>query len=288
MKKSLFIPILLITITTFGQYKPNGKGNGLYGIGGDAVDKGWYFGIGLTYMMPYSPYKDIISVTDSLTKTTSTKSYLAQPKNSFGKSFTTQLGPMLEIGKFKMNSKRFINYIDYGLSWKWFRGGEDYTETTYVDHVETSKIENRATFSDHLISVNLNLGYRFDKSDDFFYLNGLGLNLDYHIIKSRGTNIQAPNNTSYTGGPDSFLGELHYFFGMGFKTKGRMIIMPMIETPILALLPFNHIKSNHPYNNTRHHPFLIRVRFMFLKKGSISCPAVYNPKGIDPNGNGPK
>ena len=50
-------------------------------------------------------------------------------------------------------------------------------------------------------------------------------------------------------------------------------------------MPFNHIKSTHPYANTRAHPFLLRVRFMFLKKGSKSCPAVYNPMGIDPNGN---
>ena len=119
-------------------------------------------------------------------------------------------------------------------------------------------------------------------------MNGLGLNLDYHIIKSRGETPQVPNNDNYTDGPADLLGELHYFFGMGFKTKGRLIIMPMIETPILALLPFNHIKSTHPYNNTRHRPFLIRVRFMFLKKGSVSCPAVFNPMGIDPNGNGPK
>ncbi|PCI99205.1 MAG: hypothetical protein COB15_04595 [Flavobacteriales bacterium] len=287
MKKLLIIPVLLLTLNAFSQYK-NKKGSGLYSTGGDAVDKGWFFGVGLTYMMPYSPYTDKISTTDSLTGVTRTDSYLAQPKSSFGKSFTTQLGPMLEIGKFKMTGKKFINYMDYSLSWKWFRGGEDYTRTTTVDNIETNRLETRGAFSDHLISGNFNLGYRFDKNDNFFYVNGLGLNLDYHIIKSRGETPQVPNNDNYTDGPADLLGELHYFFGMGFKTKGRLIIMPMIETPILALLPFNHIKSTHPYNNTRHRPFLIRVRFMFLKKGSVSCPDVFNPMGIDPNGNGPK
>ena len=248
----------------------------------------WFFGVGLTYMMPYSTYTDQITTTDSLTNITSTTDYLAQPKTSFGKSFTSQLAPMLEIGKFKMNNKRFINYLDYSLSWKWLRGAEDYTETTTTNNVQTSKIENRATFSDHLVSANFNLGYRFDKNDNLFYVNGLGLNADFHFLKSRGVNKQIPNNDIYTDGPSSFLGELHYFFGIGFKTKGRLIIMPMIETPILALFPFNHIKSTHDYNNTRHRPFLIRVRFMFLKKGSKSCPAVYNPMGVDPNGNGPK
>ncbi len=285
--KPILTLLIILPLIGFSQYK-KGKGNGLYGTGGDAVDKGWYLGVGLTYMLPYSPYTDKISVTDSLTNITTTNDYLAQPKTSFGKSFTTQLGPMLEIGKFKMTSKRFINYIDYGLSWKWFRGGEDYTQKTTINNIETEKIESRASISDHLISGNFNLGYRFDKTDDLFYVNGLGLNLDYHIRKKGETNLQIPGNENYTDGPASLLGELHYFFGIGFKTKGRMIIMPMIETPILALLPFNHINSTHDYSNTKHRPFLIRVRFMFLKKGSVSCPAVFNPMGIDPNGNGPK
>ena len=64
--------------------------------------------------------------------------------------------------------------------------------------------------------------------------------------------------------------------------------MPIIETPIFAIFPFNHIVSTHQYNNTRFRPILLKVRFMFLKKGSKSCPAVFNPMGIDPNGNGVK
>ena len=184
-----------------------------------------------------------------------------------------------------MNGKRFINYMDYSLSWKWFRGGEDYTETTTTNNIEAPKTETRAAFSDHLISANINLGYRFDKTDDLFYVNGLGLNADYHLIKGRTPTPEIPGNTDYVAGPNTFLGELHYFFGIGFKASKRLIIMPIIETPILAMLPFNHIKSTHPFSNTRARPFLLKIRFMFLKKGSKSCPKVSNPMGIDPNGN---
>jgi hypothetical protein len=285
--KAILLLLLIIPCIGFSQYKKGG-GNGLYGTGNNVVDQGWFFGIGATYMMPYSSYADNISGTDSETNLPTTTSYFAQPKTTFSKSFSSQFAALIEIGKFKMTNKKFINYMDYSLSWKWFRGGEDYRETTIKNNIVTS-IEQRATFSDHLVSANLNLGYRFDATDDLFYLNGLGLNLDYHVLKSRGENPQIPNNDVYTAGPRALLGgllgELHYFFGVGFKTKGRLMIMPMIETPILALLPFNHINSTHDYNNTRHRPFLIKVRFMFLKKGSVSCPAVYNPMGIDPNGN---
>ena len=220
-------------------------------------------------------YDNVTGETTDTLNPTLQHNYLSDPLGKFG--------GLVEVGRFKMNNKKIINYIDYGLTWKWFRGGEDYTHDS-LNLTSTDK----GSFSDHLISANINVGHRFDATDKLFFVNGLGLNADYHLIKSRTATPQIPENEDYTEGPDSFLGELHYFFGVGFKTKGRLVIMPIIETPVLALLPFNHIKSTHPYNNTRHRPFLLKVRFMLLKKGSKSCPAVYNPMGIDPNGNGQK
>ena len=286
LKYSLILLFVVPFLAFSQQYKPGKKG-GLYSTGQDNVDKGWFFGLGLTYMQPYSSVSETVEHPDSNGVIQSSETYFAQPKNTFGKSFATQFMLFAEIGKFKMTDRRFINYIDYGLSYKWFRGGEDYTAKYYNSNTLIDQVDVRGSYSDHLISANLNLGYRFDKTDDFFYVNGLGLNLDYHIIKGRTLTPAIPNNEDYKDGPNSFLGEMHYFFGMGFK-KGRLIIMPIVETPILALFPFNHIVSTHPYYNTRARPWLIRVRFMFLKKGSKSCPAVYNPMGIDPNGNGPK
>ncbi|OFY95052.1 MAG: hypothetical protein A3K10_15080 [Bacteroidetes bacterium RIFCSPLOWO2_12_FULL_31_6] len=281
MKKLLLIPFLLIVYTAVSQnYKPGKNGGGLYSTGQNVVDKGWFFGLGITYMLPYSPVSEKIETSDSLNQYTTT--YFAQHKNTFAKSFTTQFGPSVEIGKFKMNDKKIINYMDYSLSWKWFRGGENYSTTTFVNNNLTSSFETRGTYSDHFISANFNLGYRFDQSEKKFFVNGLGLNLDYALIKGRTGTPPIPNKT-YVDGPSSILGEMHYFFGIGFKTSKRLIIMPIIETPILALYPFNHIVSTHPYFNTRARPILIRVRFMFLKKGSKSCPKVYNPMGIDPD-----
>ncbi len=269
-------------------YKPGKKG-GLYNTGQNSIDKGWYFGLGITYMMPYSPVTENIESADSLGNTFRTR-HFATPKTTVMKSFTSQIGPFVEIGKFRMNDKRIINYMDYGLSYKWFRGGEKYQQQSFVNEVfiPASEIKQEGSFSDHNISAHFNLGYRFDKTDKMFYVNGLGLNLDYSFIKGRTGTTPIPNNEYNADGPGSIIGELHYFFGMGFKTGKRLIIMPIVETPIFAIFPFNHIYSTHDYYNTRHRPWLIRVRFMFLKKGSKSCPAVYNPMGIDPNGNGPK
>jgi len=277
LKYSLLV-VFIIPLMVFSQYKPGKAGGGLYSTGDEQVDKGWFFGLGLTYMWAYNNETTTIDSTDAASNTYKHK-YIGDPKGKFG--------AFLEVGFFKMNGKRFINYRDFGLSWKWFRGGEDYTYESYFNDDLVSAPTTEGSYSDHLISGNFNLGHRYDASDDLFYVNGLGLNADYHIIKGRSGTLPIPEK-DYVDGPSDLLGELHYFFGIGFKTGKRLIIMPMIETPILALYPFNHIVSTHPYFNTRARPFLIRVRFMFLKKGSKSCPAVYNPMGIDPNGNGPK
>lgn len=278
----IFLLLLAITsssVLTAQAYKP-GKSGGLYRTGDEKLDKGWFFGVGTTYMLPYNRETYQTEYTDSLTNTTYSEHYAAQPKNTFSKSLTTQIGPFLEIGKFRMTGKRVINYMDYGISYKWFRGGENFSQTSKVNDLETAYSKTRGTFSDHALSANFNIGYRFDKTEKTFFVNGIGLNLDYLLITSRDGGGIMPNKAHEF--PTSLIGEMHYFFGIGFKTKKRLIIMPMIETPILALYPFNHIVSTHDYFNTRHRPVFIKIRFMFLKKGSTSCPAVYNPMGIDP------
>ena len=166
-------------------------------------------------MAAYNNYN--LESTDTLNPSIDYK-YLADPKGKFG--------ALAEIGMFKMTERKFINYRDFGLTWKWFRGGEDYTNETYTNDELTSSSVIEGSYSDHLISAHLNFGYRFDASENLFYVNGLGLNADYHLIKGRTATPQIPNNEDYVNGPDAFLGELHYFFGIGFKTSKRLIVMP--------------------------------------------------------------
>lgn len=273
MKKILVLLSVVATSTVFSQqYKPGKGGGGLYSLADGKLDKGWYFGIGGTYMLPYLKNAETIEYTDTLNQTF-TQEYEASPTGKFGL--------MGEVGLFKITGKRVINYRDFGLAYKWFRGGEDFTQTTTLNNALYNQSETSANYSDHAISLHLNFGHSKDLSDKTFMVNGLGLNADYLLIKSRDA------GGSILGQEQKFvsdiLGEIHYFFGMGFKTGKRLIIMPMIETPIFALYEFNHIKSTHDYFNTRARPIIFKIRFMFLKKGSTSCPKVYNPMGIDPD-----
>ncbi len=276
MKKLITIILVVFTTTAFAQYKPGGKGNGLYNTGANEIDKGWFFGIGGTYMVAYPKTTYSTSVTDTANNITQFD-YTGDPKGKFGL--------FAEIGKFRMNGRKVINYMDYALAYKWLRGGEDYTLESTYNTTPLQPLTAEGGFGDHLLSANFRVGHRFDQNEKSFMVNGLGLNLDYHLITSRSATPQIPTNDDYADGPNSILGEMHYFFAIGFKTKGRLMIMPMVETPILALWPFNHVFSTHDYSNTRFRPILFRIRFMFLSKDSKSCPKVYNPMGIDPNNN---
>lgn len=271
--KTILITFILVVSTALQAqtYKPANNSGGLYRTGDEKLDKGWFFGLGITYMLPYLKENETIDFTDTLNQKF-TQTYTAKP--------TGKIGLFAEIGKFKINNKRIINYHDFGLSYKWFRGGENFESTTLLNNNPYSASNTTGSYSDHTLSLNYNIGHSYDVSDKKFIVNGLGLNADYFIIKSRN------NGGSILGTPQKFVsdfvGEIHYFFGMGFKTGKRLIIMPIIETPIFAIYEFNHIKSTHDYFNTRSRPILLRIRFMFLKKGSTSCPKVYNPMGIDP------
>ena len=278
MKSIKIVLLILIMVPFFGYgqtYKPGKKGGGLYNTGQNSIDKGWYFGIGGTYTLGYLTEKESLSF-DSLGNNYRTD-FIGDPCGA--------LGPYAEIGLFRMNNKKVINYMDYGVAYKWFRGGEDFTSESFFNDVSTGTTLIEGRFSDHYISGHFNIGYRWDQSEEKYFVNGLGLNLDYSIISSRSATFPIPDATYNPDGPASLLGEIHYFFGIGFKTGKRLIIMPIVETPVFAILPFNHIVSTHSYNNSRNRRIIFRVRFMFLKKGSKSCPKVYDPMGIDPNNN---
>ncbi|HRP60906.1 MAG TPA: hypothetical protein PK833_11585, partial [Vicingus sp.] len=93
----LILSILLGSTTLTAQtYKP-GKSGGLYRTGDEKLDKGWFFGIGLTYMLPYLEQSETINFTDTLNQTF-TQNYTATP--------TGKIGLFAEIGKFKINSRR--------------------------------------------------------------------------------------------------------------------------------------------------------------------------------------
>jgi hypothetical protein len=175
MKKTylpLVIALLTVSLVATAQNRnQNIKLGKEYGKGVKTLAKGWYFGFGLTYMQPY------LKETSTFDTLNTRYEYEAKPKVKFGAT--------AEIGLFKMTNRKIINYRDFGLRWKWFRAGENFTQTSYVNNSVAGSVEQEGKSSDHLLSLHYNLGYRYDRDDRMFFINGLGLNADYFLIKKR-------------------------------------------------------------------------------------------------------
>ncbi len=110
-------------------------------------------------MLPYLKQSETIYFTDTLNQKY-TQTYTAKP--------TGKIGLFAEIGKFKINNKRIINYHDFGLSYKWFRGGENFESTTLLNNAPYSASNTTGSYSDHALSLNYNIGHSFDVSDKKF------------------------------------------------------------------------------------------------------------------------
>lgn len=165
MNKIFTLIVLCSCSLAYAQKYPGGKGSGLYGTGDNEVDKGWFFGIGATYMFPYLKETYEQAFTDTSGNNIELD-YMAKPTGKFGL--------YAEIGKFRMNGRRVINYMDYALAYKWLRGGENYELASTYNGIALPTLTQEGSFSDHLLSANFRVGNRIDKNEKTFFINGLG------------------------------------------------------------------------------------------------------------------
>lgn len=239
-------------------------------LGGGVLDRskkntmrGWYLGPGLSYTYPYLKEKAEVGGSDTLFKD------VLKPKG--------KLGAYFEAGYFKYMSKRFLifDYWDAGLSYKWLRSGETSERQMVLNGSETSLGSGEAKHSAHNLVANFNLSHTYDMGGGNFWVNTFGLNFDYSISQSQKTEGAFSGGNVTPLGKDSYYFQLHYKMGYGFEWNDRLMIVPMLETPILNILPFQSGKSTMNNLFTRNRPLLLSVRFMFINnKAAKKCPPV--------------
>lgn len=272
MKKLIIsISLGLLFLSCFSQSQKRNKTD-VFPLSQQYRLGGWVVGAGLTYTQGYLTEDENFNFEDSTT--IASQNYFADPKG--------RIGGFLEVGWFhSFKNPTIIEYMDFGLSYKLLRGREEFTRQTWVNNTMIDETITDNTFSDHILSANFNVTSQVFLSDNLFMTNALGVNADYFLIPSRGGGAIIPGreDKSMTG----FYAQLHYKFGIGFRATKKLLIIPTIETPVFGAYPFTHIKSTLDYFNTRFRPFLIGVRFMFIRDRTEDCPPVYNPMGQDPS-----
>lgn len=162
----------------------------------------------------------------------------------------------------------FFHYIDFGLSYKQFKGEEKLTAEVTDEAGQLSTTGFNNTFRDQFLSAHFNATHHYHFSRYGFVNNSIGINVDYNLSSDR-EGFPLPGKEDQF--PEELYTQLHYKLGIGWKAAPQLLIIPSIETPILNVYPFDDLKSTLPYFSSRYRPFIISIRFLFIRKDLENC-----------------
>jgi hypothetical protein len=255
MRKIIFLTALIISsLPSLAQY--GRQLTPLYVDGTAFKNTGWFVAPGVTYMLPEmrkeqrTEYFSINDNRDTL--------YSGNFKRA------GRIGFYLEAGRHHFIRNRYVlNHIDYGVHFKMLRGKESFTGETHYTLTEPVPVNNQATYSESFAGAFINFSNILQLNNTHWIQNSLGLNLDYRVISKRNTQVDYGATYFF---PETFMTQIHYRLGFGWKPEPGIFIMPMIETPILTAYPWDDGKSTLQYFVGRNRPFILTVRIQWLSK----------------------
>lgn len=267
----IFGLLALLSLPIFGQsgrqHRP------LYNLSDTRwLNKGWHFAPGATYVLPtkFNRHEERLVLNDDGQVDTLFSGNMSQ-KGKFG--------VYLEAGRHHLTDKVYlIHDIDYGLGFKWFRGQENF-EGIMMNPIDSTSFQtaNTGLFSEGYVSANFNVNNIIQISDKQFIMNSLGANVDYRLFNSN--SYVGPTTGMNLASANTFVAQLHYRFGFGFKIRSGFYVVPSIETPILNIYTFDDGKSTLQYFNSRYRPLIFSVRILLLdKRKSQDCTGKGNGK----------
>ncbi len=216
-----------------------------------------------------------------------------------------KLGAFAEIGLFHFPKKRsslsmklktvLVSYFDYGLGFKYFRGGEN-IDANFIDAGGNQLGDSTAVYNfSHgnvygRFSIHKNIHFkRHREKTNFFLDNSLGLNVDYRVLTTSDDYLWYDAMMQEQAYTKPLQIQLHYSLGFGFRLKRGSYLIPFVRLPIVGYqstlgVPATSGKGANSFGrpsshwfSTRHWPILFGIKYMFLfekksKKGD--CPAV--------------
>lgn len=192
----------------------------------------------------------------------------------------TRVGIYGEIGFVHMNMrattarKKIIDYLDYGIGFKLFRGAE---KITLSNIPYGNALENGSeTSSFQLGNLHARFGVHklqyLTKKKKLFIDHSLGINFDYRITERTNQSALSSNFPQKYSGNYALM--LHYDVGLGIRLgKGKYLVVG-VQTPFVEFLgkPMGNPSFN--WLSSSYYPFLIRVKYIHLfpaKKSKHAC-----------------
>jgi len=226
------------------------------------AQKGWYITPGGTYMLGID-YADRTSLGGDTIR--------AQREIPTGK-----FGAFLQIGRFHALDSRWINYVDYGIDFRWLQGNHRREVETRLgaDDPNWTLREGNGNFSDLWLGLTGNASFARHITNTIFISHSFGANVDYAIVRTLDYGGAYEGTVDYS--PPVVSAQLHYKLGIGFKLNRGWYIMPTIETPMLGIYAWNDAIPALKYLDTYYQPILFGIQIMRRDKNK--------PEGCPPEG----
>lgn len=178
----------------------------------------------------------------------------------------------------------FVSYIDWGVGFK-VLGGAEKTHIEVKDPAGNilTQQDLRGQFYNGFAYARGTVHKNFYIKHKYFIDNGLGINIDYNVMR-------ADENSSYTTDLASVLGtnihsfhkplvaQIHYNLGFGVRLNRRSMFIVSGETPILGLHEWRKGCAALKWYNSNYLPVLVRFKwtYLFEKKVKGCAPARVN------------
>lgn len=248
---------------------------------------------GLTHLMTFRN-KEIIEAPGAI-----------HENDSYGK-----LGVYAEVGMIHFPKKRsrlslkmktiLVSYFDWGIGFKYFRGGE-ITNVNYSIFIYPSsqiydfRLAHGNVYGRFSIHKNIHFKKKANGNKSKIFLdNSLGINIESRIIERSTSSSLYMFDYKLENSYNPLYAQIHYGLGLGLKLKRGSYIVTGIRVPILGYQSVhrnNSILSSYPFNSehyfgnpslrwfsSKYWPILFQVKYMFLfeKKEDRCRPALIN------------
>ncbi len=230
---------------------------------------GLWFGLGVTHAL--APFGEREEELVSIPDTTYTATFKA------GGGF----GPYVEVGWFHATRDPVIlDLWDLGLAYKELQGRQDHVGVLGFGANgadSTVVLPGSGSFNDRYLGLVANANKFIQTADRQFVQVSLGINADLAVGTSR-TYAGDPIVLAGQQLPPSFIGQVHLKAGYGFRTSGRLLVIPTLESPVFSVVPADQGVGRLQWFNTRYRPLILCVRFLLLRhpKG-FACPPAVRP-----------
>ncbi len=280
--------ILMFSGHAFGQRNMNPNGKQKKDMFGGASDFSEYRPMGLQLSLgPTFMLTRKVPVTNRFTNGSRPFDLTIQPKGLPG--IFVEAGMVHYPKKRSKLSERlnyiFVSYIDWGVGFKLLRGQET-TEINALDPITFQEIGSPTTttgkFNNGFISARGTVHKNFYLGKKYFIDNGLGVNVDYNIMRSSEASPYTAALVTFEPSihrfHKPFVAQMHYELGLGIRLSRRSFVVISAQAPIMGFYEWRGGASALKWFNSNYYPLTLKVKwaYLFKKKNKGCAPALTN------------